>query len=64
MHKVWMCQERMKKGGKCKGRIVKETELIKEICTRMGWPELDEGRLEAEVKRVDVTAEGIEIKEE
>ena len=30
--KVWMCRERMKKGNPCKGRIVKETELLKVIC--------------------------------
>ena len=42
-------------------RIIKEDDLLAEICFEMGWDEFGEGRFEAEVERVLVNADGVEI---
>ena len=62
-YKAWNCAERQKgvKGNGCKCRIVKEDELVAQICAALGWKELDEERFEAEVERVLVNDEGVRI---
>ena len=60
-YKAWMCRERMKKDGVCKMRIVKEDDLITEICTLLGWNKFDEGRFSRDVMRVDVYEDRLEL---
>ena len=50
-----------RKGTGCKGRIVKEEELLKEIADQMGWDEFNEERFLEEVVRVDVGTDEIVI---
>ncbi len=61
-YKAWNCRERQKgaKGNGCKCRIVKEDDLIAEICNELGW-DVDEDRLEAEVQRVTVWDDRVEV---
>lgn len=59
-YKAWMCRERMKKGNGCEMRIVKEEDLIAEICEVLGWDEFDEERFSREVVRVDVYEDRLE----
>ena len=61
-YKAWMCRERMKKGSDCEMRIVKEEDLIAEICEMLGWVEFDEGQFSREVVRVDVYGDRLEYK--
>ena len=63
-YKAWMCRERMKKGSGCEMRIVKEEDLIAEICEMLGWDEFDEGRFSREVVRVDVYGDRLEYKKQ
>ena len=62
-YKAWNCAERQKgvKGNGCKCRIVKEEELITQVCAALGWTELDEERFEACVSRVLVMDEGVKV---
>ena len=62
-YKAWTCRERHKgrKGNGCTCRTVRETDLIAAICVQMDWEGFDEGRFEAEVKRIEVTDDGLEI---
>ena len=62
-YKAWVCRDRQlgRKGNGCKMRIIKEDDLLAEICFEMGWDEFGEGRFEAEVERVLVNADGVEI---
>ncbi len=59
-YKAWMCRERMKKGSSCEMRIVREEDLIAEICEMLGWDEFNEGRFSREVVRVDVYEDRLE----
>ena len=63
-YKAWMCRERMKKGSGCEMRIVKEENLIAEICEMLGWVEFDEGQFSREVVRVDVYGDRLEYKKQ
>ena len=62
-YKAWTCRERHKgrKGNGCTCRTIRETDLIAAICVQMDWERFDEGRFEAEIRRVEVTDEGVEI---
>lgn len=62
-YKAWNCKDRQQgiKGNGCKMRIVKEEELLKEICTQLCWEEFDEERFLEEVVRVDVGTDEIVI---
>ena len=62
-YKAWNCKDRQQgiKGNGCKMRIVKEEELLKEICTQLCWDEFDEERFLEEVVRVDVGTDEIVI---
>ncbi len=61
-YKMWNCRERQKgvKGNGCRMRNIKEEDLIAEICNALGWA-MDEERMEAEIQRVDVYADRIEV---
>ena len=61
-YKMWNCRERQKgvKGNGCKCRNVKEEDLIAEICNALRWP-VDEDRLAAEIQRVDVYDDRVEV---
>ena len=58
--KTWICRDK-RKGSGCKGRNVKEEELLKEISLQLGWEEYDEERFLSEVERVDVGMDEIVI---
>ena len=58
--KVWICREK-RNGHGCKMRIVKEEELLKEICVRRGWDKFDEERFLAEVGRVVIGDDEIRV---
>lgn len=62
-YKAWVCRDRQlgRKGNGCKLRIVKEDDLMAEICKQMDWNEVTEEQVEAEIERVEVTDDGVEI---
>ena len=62
-YKAWNCGDRQKgkKGNGCRCRIIKEDELIDEVCAVLGWNEMDAERFEAEVERVAVFDDRIEV---
>ena len=61
-YKAWNCQERQqgRMGNGCKMRIIKEADLIKEICDELGWAKFDEKQFLEVVDRVDVGKDRIE----
>lgn len=63
-HKAWVCRDRYlgRKGNGCRMRIVKEADMLKEICAEMGWEQFDEERFCAEVKRAEICEDGVAIK--
>ena len=62
-YKVWNCAERQKgrKGNGCKCRIIREDELVEMILEKLGWDEIDEYRFDAEIERVVINDEEIEL---
>ncbi len=62
-YKAWVCRDRYlsRKGNGCKMRIVREPELMSEITAKMGWEEFDKDKFEAEVKRITVSENSVEI---
>lgn len=62
-YKAWNCAERQKgvKGNGCKCRIVKEDDLMEEVLMELGWVEMDEARFEAEVERISVFDDRVEV---
>lgn len=67
-YKAWSCKERMqgKNGNGCKGRTIKEEELLQEISIQLGWEwngieSFDVVRFEKEVERVEIYGRCIEI---
>ena len=62
-YKAWNCGDRQKgtKGNGCKCRIIKEDELVDEVCSALGWTEFDDARFEKTVERVAVFDDRIEV---
>ncbi len=62
-YKAWVCRDRQlgRKGNGCKMRIMREKDLLEAICNQMGWKEFDKDRFEAEINRVTVSEDGVEI---
>ena len=62
-YKAWVCRDRQlgRKGNGCNMRIVKEDDLLMEICSQMEWKRFGEKAFTAEVERVVVNADGVEV---
>ena len=62
-YKAWTCRERHKgrKGNGCMCRTIRETDLVAAICVQMGWEQFDEGRFEAEIEKVVVTEDSVNV---
>ena len=60
-YKAWVCRDRQlgRKGNGCMMRIIKETDLLAEICLQLGWEHFDEEGFTAAVERVVVSADGM-----
>ena len=61
-YKVWVCRDRQlgRKGNGCKMRILKEDDLLAEICRQMGWEEVTEEKMN-EIDRVEIREDGVEV---
>ena len=60
-YKAWVCRDRHlgRHGNGCKMRIVKELDLLNEICAEVGWEEFSEEEFSAKIKRLDVFDKGV-----
>jgi len=60
-YKAWNCQDRQRgtKGAGCKMRIVKEADVLKEICDELGWEQFDEKLFLELVERANVKEDKI-----
>ena len=61
-YKAWVCRDRQlgRKGNGCKMRILKEDDLLAEICRQMGWEEVTEEKMN-EIDRVEIREDGVEV---
>ena len=61
-YKAWVCRDRQlgRKGNGCKTRIVKEDDLLTEICSQMGWEQVTEEQM-SEIERIVVSDDAVEI---
>ena len=61
-YKAWVCRDRHlgRNGNGCQMRIVKEDDLLKEICQQMNWKTVTEEKAD-EIARVEIGADGIEV---
>ena len=50
-----------RKGNGCMCRTIRETDLIASICAQMDWEQFDEGRFEAEIEKVVVTEDSVNV---
>lgn len=62
-YKAWNCRERQKgrKGNGCKCRIIKEDDLLEELRQKLGWDEMDAGRVIDEIRKIKVYADTVEV---
>lgn len=65
-YKAWICRDRFLgcEGNGCRMRIVREMDLMNDICTHMNWEKFNRENFETEIKRVMVSEDGIEIWED
>ena len=62
-YKAWVCRDRQlgRKGNGCNMRIVKEDDLLMEICSQMDWKRFGAERFERNVERVVISGDGMEV---
>ena len=61
-YKAWVCRDRNlgRNGNGCQMRIVKEDELLEEICRQTGWEEVTEEKV-VDIDRVEIREDGVEV---
>lgn len=61
-YKAWVCRDRQlgRKGNGCMMRIVRETDLLAELCLQMDWERFDEEEFSKTVERMIISADGME----
>ena len=62
-YKAWVCRDRQlgRKGNGCNMRILKEDDLLMEICSQMEWKRFGEKLFERSVERVVISGDGMEV---
>lgn len=63
-YKAWECREHHlgRAGNGCKGRTIRETELMAAICAETGCEEADVERFLPEIERVEVWMDSVTVK--
>lgn len=61
-YKAWVCRDRQlgRNGNGCQMRIVREDDLLGEICSQMRWEEVTEEKVD-EIDRVEIREDGVEV---